>query len=174
MGVWLAPRATGVGNKDEAAHHRAAILALWSPHCQAGIGLIRPIPHYQNLLFSVASTLNLRADRQAGQGLLALSPRHHGAPRCAGRCCAGYLSCATLSCGRACWTPGAGGPQLRLLKEGAVAGIFLLRILEKQPQFFGVQTGEMPSRPGRARRSKTRRPPPLCWCYVPPKTSRFG
>ena len=69
------PRATGVGNKNEASHHRAAILALWSSHCQTRIGLIRPIPHYQNLLFSVASTWHLRADRQAGQGGCWCCPR---------------------------------------------------------------------------------------------------
>ena len=29
-------------------------LVLWRSHCEAGIGLQRPIPHCQNLLFSVA------------------------------------------------------------------------------------------------------------------------
>ena len=29
------PRATDDGNKDASAHHRAAILALWSSHCRA-------------------------------------------------------------------------------------------------------------------------------------------
>ena len=38
------PRATGGGNKDGAAPHRAAILALRRSHCQAGIGRQRPIP----------------------------------------------------------------------------------------------------------------------------------
>ena len=33
---------------------RTARLALWRSHCQAGIGLQRPIPYYQNVLFSVA------------------------------------------------------------------------------------------------------------------------
>ena len=39
------PRATDGGNKDDPAHHWAAILALCSPHCQVGIGLQRPLPH---------------------------------------------------------------------------------------------------------------------------------
>ena len=45
------PRATVDGGKDDAAPHRAAILALWRSHCQTGIGPQGPIPYYQNQLF---------------------------------------------------------------------------------------------------------------------------
>ena len=39
---------------DDAARHRGAMLALWRPHCDAGIGPQRPIPYHRNLQFSVA------------------------------------------------------------------------------------------------------------------------
>ena len=34
----VVPRATGGGNKDDTARHRAASVALCRSHCQAGIG----------------------------------------------------------------------------------------------------------------------------------------
>ena len=40
-------RAAGSSLDHEPTHDRAAILARWSSHCQAGIGLQGPIPYYK-------------------------------------------------------------------------------------------------------------------------------
>ena len=68
---------TDGGNQDDKAHHWG--VALWIPHCEAGIGSVPPIPSYQNLLFSVArgGALAARAS-SAAASLRILFERKHG------------------------------------------------------------------------------------------------
>ena len=51
------PRATDGGNKDDSACRWEASVAMWRSHCQAGIGVIKPIPYHQTLCgFGVGGT----------------------------------------------------------------------------------------------------------------------
>ena len=62
---WVpAPRARDGGNKDDPVHHWTASVALWRPHCQAGIDDMSPIPYDQISLFPVAVHDHMRTLRQ--------------------------------------------------------------------------------------------------------------
>ena len=72
------PRATGGGNTDGTAQHRAAILALWRSHCQAGVGGLSAsgflITKMFYFLWHVGNSEPERANARGLPGLLYTSP----------------------------------------------------------------------------------------------------
>ena len=45
------PCATGGGNKDDSACHCEASVAVWRSHCEAGLGVMAPIPYHKICCF---------------------------------------------------------------------------------------------------------------------------
>ena len=74
------PRATGGGNKQQAARHCKSSVALWRSHCEARIGRYRLIPDYRNPLMSVARGTHTRGshDRAFDARLSLSSPVANG------------------------------------------------------------------------------------------------
>ena len=70
------PRATDGWNKDDSAHHWEVSVAVWKSHCEAGIGVITPIPYHQNMLFSVARGVCYRRSWNRRYNAYSLSPKY--------------------------------------------------------------------------------------------------